>query len=105
MRLPMEERRPVSEVVAMRYQKTTKKEKVTIVCEYTQLTGYNCFYATSFLLTNHDRRMRINNNTVLVGKVGHFAPKLYSFSFHIIAHSPSLSPAHGLCALLSLRFG
>jgi hypothetical protein len=66
MRLTMKERRSVSAVVAKRYQKASKKEKGTILCEYTQLTGYNRCYA-AFLLRNHGRRMRINNNTVLVG--------------------------------------
>jgi len=66
MRLTMKERRSVSAVVAKRYQKATKKEKVTILGEYTQLTGYNRCYA-AFLLRNQGRRMRINDNTVLVG--------------------------------------
>jgi hypothetical protein len=66
MRLTMQERRSVSAVVAMRYQKSTKKEKSTILGEYIQLTGYNRSYAT-FLLRNHGRRMRVNSNTVLVG--------------------------------------
>ena len=66
MRLTMKERRSVTAVVAKRYQKTTKKDKGTILGEYTQLTGYNRCYA-AFLLRNHGRRMRINNNTVLVG--------------------------------------
>ena len=66
MRLTMKERRSVSAVVAKRYQKSTKKEKSTILGEYTQLTGYNRCYA-AFLLRNHGRRMRVNNNTVLVG--------------------------------------
>jgi hypothetical protein len=66
MRLTMKERRSVSRVVAKRYQKATKKDKGTILGEYTQLTGYNRCYA-AFLLRNHGRRMRINNNTVLVG--------------------------------------
>jgi hypothetical protein len=66
MRLTMKERRSVSAVVAKRYQKATKKDKGTILGEYTQLTGYNRCYA-AFLLRNHGRRMRINNNTVLVG--------------------------------------
>lgn len=62
----MKERRSVSAVVAKRYQKATKKEKGTILGEYTELTGYNRCYA-AFLLRNHGRRMRINDNTVLVG--------------------------------------
>jgi hypothetical protein len=66
MRLTMKERRSVSRLVAKRYQKATKKDKGTILGEYTQLTGYNRCYA-AFLLRNHGRRMRINNNTVLVG--------------------------------------
>ena len=66
MRLTMKERRSVTAVVAERYQKSTKKEKSLILGEYIQLTGYNRSYAT-FLLRNHGRRMRVNNNTVLVG--------------------------------------
>ena len=66
MRLTMKERRSVSAVVAKRYQKATKKEKGTILGEYTELTGYNRCYA-AFLLGNQGRRMRINDNTVLVG--------------------------------------
>jgi hypothetical protein len=66
MRLTMKERRSVTAVVAKRYQKAPKKEKGTILGEYTQLTGYNRCYA-GFLLRNHSRRMRINDNTVLVG--------------------------------------
>jgi hypothetical protein len=66
MRLTMKERRSVSAVLAKRYQKSTKKEKSTILGEYTQLTGYNRCYA-AFLLRNHGRTMRVNNNTVLVG--------------------------------------
>jgi hypothetical protein len=67
MRLTMKERRSVTAVVAKRYQKSTKKEKGTILEEYTQLTRYNHCYA-AFLLRNHGRRMRISNNTVLVGE-------------------------------------
>jgi hypothetical protein len=66
MRLTMKERRSVTAVVAKRYHKATKKEKSTILGEYIQLTGYNRCYA-AFLLRNQGRRMRINNNTVLVG--------------------------------------
>lgn len=67
MRLTMKERRSVSAVVAKRYQKATKKDKGTILGEYTELTGYNRCYA-SFLLRNHGRRIRISNNTLLVGE-------------------------------------
>jgi hypothetical protein len=67
MRLTMKERRSVTAVVAKRYQKATKKGKGTILGEYTQLTGYNRCYV-AFLLRNHGRRMRISNNTVLVGE-------------------------------------
>jgi hypothetical protein len=66
MRLTMKERRSVSAVVAKRYQKASKKEKGTILGEYTQLTEYNRYYA-AFLLRNHGRTMTINNSTVLVG--------------------------------------
>jgi len=66
MRLTMKERRSVTAVVAKRYQKATKKEKSTILGEYIQLTRYNRCYA-AFLLRNHGKKFRVNNNTVLMG--------------------------------------
>ena len=66
MRLTMKERRSVTAIVATRYQKVSKKEKNTILHEFTQLTGYNRCYA-AFLLRSHGKKLRINQKTVLIG--------------------------------------
>lgn len=66
MRLTMKERRSVTAVVAARYRKARKKDKNTILNEFTQLTGYNRCYA-AFLLRSKGKKLRINNKTVLVG--------------------------------------
>jgi hypothetical protein len=60
MRLTMKERRPVTAVLATRYQKASKKEKNIILNEFTQLTRYNRSYA-AFLLRNHSKKLRINS--------------------------------------------
>ncbi len=49
MRLTMKERQSVTAVVAARYRRTVKKDKKTILNEFTQVTGYNRSYA-GFLL-------------------------------------------------------
>ncbi len=66
MRLTMKERRSVTAIVATRYQKVSKKEKNTILHEFTQLTGYNRCYA-AFLLRSHGKKLRINQKILLVG--------------------------------------
>jgi hypothetical protein len=66
MRLMMKERRSVTAVVAARYRRASKKDKNTILNEFTQLTGYNRCYA-AFLLRSKGKKLRINNKTVLVG--------------------------------------
>lgn len=66
MRLMMKERRSVTAVVAARYRRASKKDKNTILNEFTQLTGYNRCYA-AFLLRSKGNKLRINNKTVLVG--------------------------------------
>ncbi len=66
MRLTMKERQSVTAIVATRYQKASKKEKNTILHEFTQLTGYNRCYA-AFLLRSHGKKLRINQKIVLVG--------------------------------------
>ncbi len=45
----MKERQSVTAVVAARYRRTGKKDKKTILNEFTQVTGYNRSYA-GFLL-------------------------------------------------------
>jgi hypothetical protein len=62
----MKERQSVTAIVATRYQKASKKEKNTILHEFTQLTGYNRCYA-AFLLRSHGKKLRINQKIVLVG--------------------------------------
>jgi hypothetical protein len=46
----MKERGSFSALVVKRYQKATKKEKGTILEEYTQMTGYNRCYAAFLVL-------------------------------------------------------
>ena len=66
MRLTMQERRSVTAVVAKRYVKAGKKEKMRILDEFTQLTGYNRSYA-GFLLRGHGKKLRVSGKTVLIG--------------------------------------
>lgn len=68
MRLTMKERKSVTRAIASRYQKVSKKQKGTILDEFTQLTGYTRCYA-SYLLGNHGKRVRISSNVVVVGDV------------------------------------
>ena len=60
MRLTLKEKRSVTGVVAVRYQKASKKEKRSILDEFTQLTGYNRCYA-SYLLASHGKQVLLNN--------------------------------------------
>ncbi|MGH7793183.1 MAG: hypothetical protein ACREOB_12790 [Thermodesulfobacteriota bacterium] len=62
----MKERKSVTSVVAGRYRRAGKKDKGQILDEFTQLTGYNRSYA-SWVLRNVGKRIRINNNLVIVG--------------------------------------
>lgn len=55
MRLTMKEKRSVTKLVAIRYQKASKKQKRFILDEFTLLTGYNRCYA-SHLLASHGKR-------------------------------------------------
>ena len=68
MRLTMKERKSVTRAIASRYQKVSKKQKGTILDEFTQLTGYTRCYA-SYLLGNYGKRVRISSNVVVVGDV------------------------------------
>jgi len=47
--------------VAARYRKARKKDKNTILNEFTQLTGYNRCYA-AFLLRSKGKKLRINKS-------------------------------------------
>src|SRR3989304_1276896 len=94
MRLTMKERQSVTGVVAARYRRTGKKDKKTILNEFTQVfffflpvlneftqvTGYNRSYA-GFLLRAWGKRVRINNKLVLVGdgrkKIKRDRPRVY----------------------------
>src|SRR3989337_2592845 len=80
MRLTMKERQSVTAVVAARYRRTGKKDKKTILNEFTQVTGYNRSYA-GFLLRAWGKRVRINNKLVLVGdgrkKIKRDRPRVY----------------------------
>jgi hypothetical protein len=69
MRLTMKERKKATAVVAGRYQKARKKEKGSILDEFTKLTGYGRRYA-SHVLKNHGKRVRIKENYVIRGMSG-----------------------------------
>lgn len=60
MRLTLKEKRAVTGVIADRYQKASKKEKRSMLDEFTQLTGYNRCYA-SHLLSSHGKQALLNN--------------------------------------------
>ena len=66
MRLTMKEGQSVTAVVAGRYRRASKKDKGTILDEFTQLTGYNRSYA-ALVLRAWGKRVRINNKFVVVG--------------------------------------
>ena len=80
MRLTMKERKKATAVVAGRYQKARKKEKGSILDEFTKLTGYGRRYA-SHVLKSHGKRVRINENYVIQGDakktVKRKKPKVY----------------------------
>ena len=62
----MKERQSVTAVMAGRYRKAGKKDKGQILDEFSQLTGYNRSYA-AWVLRNVGKRIRINNNLIIVG--------------------------------------
>ena len=68
MRLTMKEKQSVTAVVAARYREASKKDKCSILNEFTQLTSYNRCYA-AFLLRTHLKRLRVNKKIVLVGGI------------------------------------
>lgn len=68
MRLTMKERKKATAVVALRYQKSRKKDKGLILDEFTELTGYGRRYA-SHVLTSHGRKVRVNDSYVIQGDV------------------------------------
>jgi len=83
MRLTLKEKRSVTGVVAVRYQKASKKEKRAMLDEFTQLTGYNRSYA-SHLLASHGKQALLNNIR-FVAKISKRTPhgrqKLYDHHF------------------------
>jgi hypothetical protein len=72
MRLTLKEKRSVTGVLAARYQKASKKEKHSMLDEFTQLTGYNRCYA-SHLLASHGKLLLLNN-TRFVAKISKRTP-------------------------------
>lgn len=72
MRLTLKEKRSVTGVVAARYQKASKKEKCSILDEFTLLTGYNRCYA-SHLLASHGKLLLLNNAR-FVAKISERSP-------------------------------
>ena len=70
MRLTMNQRKAVVGVTAKRYQKARKKEKVKILGEFVETTGYHRSYA-SYLLKNHGRRIKVGKNLYCEGNVYH----------------------------------
>jgi len=83
MRLTLKEKRAVTGVVAVRYQKATKKEKQAMLDEFTQLTGYNRCYA-SHLLASHGKQLLLNNARFVAKiskRTSHGRQKLYDHHF------------------------
>ena len=68
MRLTMNQRKAVVRVTAKRYQKARKKEKVKILSEFVETTGYHRSYA-SYLLKNQGRRIRVGKNVYCEGSI------------------------------------
>ena len=64
----MSQRKAVVRVTAKRYQRARKKEKVNILSEFIETTGYHRSYA-SYLLKNHGRRIKVANNVYCEGSV------------------------------------
>lgn len=65
MGLTMKEKKAITMEIAHRYQKARKKQKGTILDEFTALTGYNRDYA-SYLLSNHGKTVKTGKKTVMV---------------------------------------
>ncbi|MCP4649795.1 MAG: transposase family protein [PVC group bacterium] len=59
MRLKLQERQKITQMLSGRYQKARKKEKVKILDEYIELTQYNRAYA-SYLLNNWGKKIWVN---------------------------------------------
>ncbi len=62
MGLTMKERKSVTNQLAARYQKSSKKQKGIMLDEYVALTKYNRCYA-SYLLSNHNRKWFLNKTS------------------------------------------
>ena len=68
MRLTMQERKRVTAITALRYQRARKKHKGIILNELMGLTGYTRCYA-SYVLRNHGRKVRVRKDTILQGDI------------------------------------
>jgi hypothetical protein len=79
MRLTLKEKRSVTGVLATRYQKASKKEKRSMLDEFTQITGYNRCYA-SHLLASHGKQLLLNNSRFVANiskRTPHGRQKIY----------------------------
>ena len=72
MRLTLKEKRSVTGLVAARYQKASKKEKYSMLDEFTLLTGYNRCYASHLLAS--PAKQALLNNARFVAKISNHAP-------------------------------
>ncbi|MBI4654656.1 MAG: transposase, partial [Nitrospirae bacterium] len=68
MRLTMKERKKATAILAPRYQKARKKDKVKMLDEFIALTGYRRSYA-SYVLSTHGKRKRIGKNYIMQADV------------------------------------
>jgi len=68
MRLTMAERKKVTSKLANEYRSSKKKIKGQILNWYIKTTGYNRCYA-SYLLTNHGKRVKLNDKLIIIGDV------------------------------------
>ena len=68
MRLRMHDKKKVTRTLTERYHKSSKKGKSIILNEFIAITKYNRCYA-SYLLKNHGRKVKINNNVIVIGDV------------------------------------
>ena len=85
MRLTMKEKQSVIQVLAPRYQRATKKEKQKMLDECCCLTGYNRCYA-SYLLSHHDRPLRLSPRRALVGDASRHNRRIYKKVYDAKVH-------------------
>lgn len=84
MGLTMGERQAVVSVTAGRYRRARKKEKIQLLNEFIEITGYTRSYAR-LVLRNHGKRIQVSETKVVVGDVGKRSrckrPKVYDGKF------------------------